>query len=93
MIEMNSTNSSSTQVNFLNYVLAGFVSTDIDGRILKTNSAFLSMIDHGKNQIKEKMYFHDYLSKGSQIYYQTHFIPLLKMHGEVREINLGPQVN
>ena len=85
---MNSTNSSSTQVNFLNYVLAGFVSTDIDGRILKTNSAFLSMIDHGKNQIKEKMYFHDYLSKGSQIYYQTHFIPLLKMHGEVREINL-----
>ncbi|WMN12742.1 PAS domain-containing sensor histidine kinase [Marivirga salinae] len=85
---MNARNSSSTKVNYLNYVLAGFVSTDIDGRILKTNSTFLSMIDCEKDQANEKMYFHDYLSKGSQIYYQTHFIPLLKMHSEVKEINL-----
>jgi phosphoserine phosphatase RsbU/P len=64
----------------------GYLSTDLDGRILKVNRTFEAWTGLGRAQLLKGGRFQDLLSPGGRIYHETHFAPLLQMQGSVREI-------
>lgn len=65
----------------------GYFSTLPDGLIIKINNTLLSLLGCERAEVEGKMRFQDCLTIGSKIYYDTHYYPLLQMHGSVREIN------
>ncbi len=66
----------------------GYLSTTPDGTIIKTNQTFLTLTGYTRDDLIGRRRFADLLSKGGQIYHETHYAPMLRMHGTVREIAL-----
>jgi len=64
----------------------GYISLLPDGIIGKTNETFLEWTRFDRNELVGKTRFLDLLTIGGRIYYETHFQPLLRMQGQVREI-------
>lgn len=64
----------------------GYLSTRLDGTIIKVNRTFESWMRLRREDLIEARRFQDLLSPGSRIYYETHYAPLLRMQGAVREI-------
>lgn len=64
----------------------GYLSTRLDGTIVKVNATFLSWIGMRRAEIVGRKRFQDLLAPGDRIYHETHFAPLLQMQGAVREI-------
>lgn len=65
----------------------GYVSTTPDGRIVRINQTLVTWLESDRSELLGKS-FSESLTIGGKILYQTHFIPLLLMHGDVREIAL-----
>jgi sigma-B regulation protein RsbU (phosphoserine phosphatase) len=65
----------------------GYLSTDLDGRIVKVNQTFLTLTGHDRDDLLARP-LRDLLTPGGQIFEQTHLQPMLRMQGEVREIAL-----
>lgn len=65
----------------------GYLSTDGDGHVVKANQTFLNMTGYTRDELRSRS-LRDLLTPGYQIYEQTHLQPLLRMHGEAREIAL-----
>ncbi len=65
----------------------GYLSTDLDGRIVKVNQTFLTLTGHERDDLLA-LSLRDLLTPGGQIFEQTHLQPMLRMQGEVREIAL-----
>lgn len=72
----------------LDDVPCGYLSFDDDGRVIAINrtlSRWLGMtVDAVVGQSMERL-----LAPGGAIFHQTHFFPLLKLHGEVGEVYLS----
>lgn len=66
----------------------GYLSTLLDGRIVKINTTLLDWLGHRREDMVGRRHFSDLLTVGGRIYHETHFAPLLRMHGEVRGIAL-----
>lgn len=66
----------------------GYLSTAPDGVIVKVNQTFLTLTGYERSQLVGGRTFADLLSPGGQIYHETHFAPILRMQGRVREIAL-----
>jgi len=66
----------------------GFLSTAPDGTIVRVNETFLRWTGFNRENLVDTRRFQDLLSPGGQIYHETHFAPLLRMQGSVREIAL-----
>nr|WP_225954666.1 SpoIIE family protein phosphatase [Kibdelosporangium phytohabitans] len=66
----------------------GQVSTTPDGRIVKINTTLLDWLGHARADLVGRRRVSDLLSVGGRLYYETHFAPLLQMHGEVNGIAL-----
>ena len=64
----------------------GYLSTRLDGTIIQVNRTFESWTGRSRVELLEKTRFQDLLSPGGRIYYETHYAPLLRMQGSVREI-------
>jgi PAS domain S-box-containing protein len=64
----------------------GYLSTTPDGTILRVNRTFEEWTGLRRGDLVGLRRFQDLLTKGGQIYHETHFAPLLRMQGEVREI-------
>ncbi len=64
----------------------GYLSTDLDGTILKVNRTFEAWTGLNRERLLAGKRFQDLLSPGGRIYHETHFSPLLQMQGSVREI-------
>lgn len=64
----------------------GYLSTDLDGTILKVNRTFERWTGLARGELLAGRRFQDLLSPGGRIYHETHFAPLLQMQGSVREI-------
>jgi PAS domain S-box-containing protein len=64
----------------------GYLSTSPDGRIVRVNGTFLRWTGYRREDLVGVKRFQDLLSPGSRIYYETHYAPLLRMQGTVREI-------
>jgi serine/threonine-protein kinase RsbW len=66
----------------------GYLSTLPDGTVVKVNQTFLTWTGYRRTDLVGKRKFHRMLTPGGQIYFETHFGPLLSMQGSVREIAL-----
>lgn len=66
----------------------GYLSTTLDGTILKVNRTFESWTGLEREELVGKRRFESLLAPGGRIYHETHYAPLLRMQGQVREIAL-----
>lgn len=66
----------------------GYLSTDPDGTIVRVNQTFLDWTGHRRDELVGVRRFQDLLTGGGRIYHETHYAPLLRMQGSVREIAL-----
>ncbi|TQS40852.1 SpoIIE family protein phosphatase [Cryptosporangium phraense] len=64
----------------------GFVVTDPGGLIVQVNRHFLASTGYDADEVVGRLRFQDLLVPGDQIFYETHYSPLLLMQGHVREI-------
>jgi sigma-B regulation protein RsbU (phosphoserine phosphatase) len=64
----------------------GYLSTSFDGSIIKVNGTFLRMIGMAREDVVGARTLQSLMTKGGQIYHDTHYAPLLRMQGFVREI-------
>lgn len=65
----------------------GYVSTAPSGRIVKANQTFQTWTGYSAEELSAKT-FADLLSVGGRIYHETHYAPMLRLQGAVREIAL-----
>lgn len=66
----------------------GYLSTRPDGVIVRLNATFLRWTGYRRDELVGVKRFQDLLTAGGRIYHETHFAPLLRMQGMVREIAL-----
>src|SRR5688500_18074967 len=64
----------------------GYLSILSDGVIAKVNETFLQWTGFARHELVGYRRFLDLLTVGGRIFYETHFQPLLRMQGFVREI-------
>jgi sigma-B regulation protein RsbU (phosphoserine phosphatase) len=66
----------------------GYLSTAPDGTIIKANQTFLKLTGYDRGQLIGQVRFAQLLSAGGRIYHETHYAPMLRMHGQTHEIAL-----
>ncbi len=64
----------------------GYLSTRLDGTIVRINRSFEELTGLSRDDLVEGRRFQDLLPPGGRIYYETHLAPLLHMQGSVRAI-------
>jgi PAS domain S-box-containing protein len=65
----------------------GYISTTPDGELVRVNRTLLSWTGYTRDELQGRR-FQDLLTPGGRIYHETHYAPLLRMQGAVREIAL-----
>jgi PAS domain S-box-containing protein len=65
----------------------GFVSFLDDGRVRVVNRTLLDMLGYSREELIDR-HVESIFAVGSRIFYQTHFFPLLRLHGRADEIFL-----
>jgi PAS domain S-box-containing protein len=64
----------------------GYLSTLPGGLVVKVNQTFLTWTGHRRDDLVARKRFQDLLTAGGRIFHETHYAPLLRMQGAVREI-------
>jgi sigma-B regulation protein RsbU (phosphoserine phosphatase) len=64
----------------------GYISARLDGTIIKANATFLSWTGYTAEELVGRRSLSDLLTPGGRIFFETHYAPLLRMQGSVREI-------
>jgi PAS domain S-box-containing protein len=67
---------------------SGYLTTRPDGTIVRVNATFLGWTGFRRDDLLGRRRFDELLTMGGRIYYETHYAPLLRMQGSVREIAL-----
>ncbi len=73
--------------DLLDSLPCGVVSFDDSGRVLYANATAHAMLGYAAGEI-EGGHVERLLTVAGRIFYQTHFFPLLRLHGSVREVFL-----
>ena len=66
---------------------AGVVRFDDSGRVLYTNATLRSLLGYDAGEL-DGVHVERLLTVAGRIFYQTHFFPLLRLHGAAREVFL-----
>jgi PAS domain S-box-containing protein len=66
----------------------GYLSTLPDGMIVRVNRTFLAWTGYAPDELLERRRLQDLLPVGAKVFYETHYRPLIRMQGFVREIAL-----
>lgn len=74
--------------DLLNNAPCGFLAFADDGAIVLVNATLLEMLGHEQDDLTGRR-VESILSAGGRVFYQTHFFPLLKLHGRAEEIYLA----
>ena len=64
----------------------GYLTTTPDGTVVKTNATFSTLTGYRREELVGRRTFAGLLTAGGRIYHETHFSPLLRMHGQVAEV-------
>ncbi len=72
----------------LNNAPCGFFVFDDDGKFVEVNQTLLNLLGYERRELGE-LHLEKFLSVAGRIFYETHFFPLLKLHGKVTEIYLS----
>ena len=73
--------------NQLNFAPCGYFVIDQHGTVLYVNDTLQKMVGKTQEELA-KAHIHTLLTTPSSIYYQTYFLPLLKVNGKVNELYL-----
>ncbi|HST59025.1 MAG TPA: ATP-binding protein [Longimicrobium sp.] len=65
----------------------GFVSFADDGTIMVANATLAEMLGYARGELEGRR-MESLMGMGARIFYQTHFFPLVRMHGRAEEIFL-----
>ncbi|WP_263262357.1 PAS domain-containing sensor histidine kinase [Pseudomonas sp. RIT-PI-S] len=65
----------------------GLLVTSEDGLILRANATFCAWLGYQQHELAGRR-FQDLLTMGGRIFHQTHWLPLMRMQGSVREVKL-----
>lgn len=66
----------------------GYISFLADGTIFRLNNTLLDLLDYkDKNEVVQVKKIQELFRIGGKIYFETHFYPLIKMQGFIKEIN------
>lgn len=65
----------------------GLLSMTPDGMVSSVNETLLGMVGVEHERFVDR-YFIDHLTNGSKLFFETRLMPLLRMHGQVREMAL-----
>ena len=74
--------------DLLNNAPCGFLSFTDDGEILMINATLLDSLGYAEGELRGR-HVESLLPVASRIFYQTHFFPLLRLHGKVEEVYLS----
>ncbi len=74
-------------VDLYEHAPCGYLSALPDGSIVKVNRTFADWTGYAREDLVGRR-FQDLLTAGGRIYHETHYAPLLRMQGSVREIAL-----
>ncbi|HEY9422110.1 MAG TPA: ATP-binding protein [Thermoanaerobaculia bacterium] len=66
----------------------GYLSALPGGPLVKVNQTFLSWTGYRREDLVGRKRFHELLTPGGRIFHETHYAPLLRMQGTVRELAL-----
>ena len=66
----------------------GCLFTRLDGTLTRANQTFAEWVGYGVQQLLTRKRFQELLTRPSAMFYETHFAPLLRMQGFVREITV-----
>jgi PAS domain S-box-containing protein len=72
----------------LNTAPCGFLAFSDDGTIVTANATLLGWLGYAGGELCGR-HLESVLPPGGRIFYQTHFFPLLKLHGKAEEIYLS----
>jgi PAS domain S-box-containing protein len=75
-----------TAEDLFEHAPCGYLSTRLDGTIVRVNRTFEDWTGLRREDLLARRRFQDLLSPGGRIYHETHYAPLLRMQGFVREI-------
>jgi phosphoserine phosphatase RsbU/P len=64
----------------------GYLSTTPDGMVVKTNATFVDLTGYPREDLVGRRTFASLLTAGGRIYHETHYAPMLRMQGTVREV-------
>lgn len=64
----------------------GYLSTTPGGTIVRANATFLRWTGYERHDLVARRRVQDLLAPGAKIYHETHYAPMLRMQGFVREI-------
>jgi sigma-B regulation protein RsbU (phosphoserine phosphatase) len=64
----------------------GYLTTTPDGTVVKANATFSALTGYEREELIGRRTFSELLTAGGRIYHETHFAPLLRMHGQVAEV-------
>src|ERR1044071_8963473 len=74
--------------DLLNRAPCGFLSFADDSKVVNVNATLLDSLGYELEEVRGR-HFETFLPVASRIFYQTHFFPLLKLHGRVEEVYLS----
>ncbi|HKV11058.1 MAG TPA: ATP-binding protein, partial [Thermoanaerobaculia bacterium] len=66
----------------------GYLSALPGGTIVKVNQTFLTWTGYRREDLAGRKRFYELLTAGGRIFHETHYAPLLRMQGAVRELAL-----
>lgn len=72
--------------DLFDFAPCGYVEVGKDGVILNANHKFLELVGRDRDEVVDVETFAGLLSVGGRMYHETHFSPLLQLHGEAHEI-------
>ena len=64
----------------------GYISADPSGRIVRVNQTFLNMTGHDRVKLLGGTVFAELMTVPGRVFYDTHFAPLMRIQGFVKEI-------
>ena len=64
----------------------GYVLTDAEGRMTKVNETFVRLLERTREELLSGRKFHELMTMAGRVFYDTHFGPLIRIRGYVKEI-------
>lgn len=66
----------------------GFLSFTDDGTMIEVNSTLAQLLRYSRDELEQE-HFQKILPAGGRIFYNTHVLPLLRMHGRAEEVYIA----